>query len=150
MKRLLSWLTLVTAALPLPTAGIRAGPPPPPLRVTFLSLDYGDATLVQAPGGMVGLLGAGAARDGDAVIRYLRRHGIRKVDVLVAAAWSERYLGGVPALLRSVHVSRVLRNPLYVPTAAGERALKEVQQHGIEAFSPTPGDFDTLYHTPPC
>lgn len=149
MKRLLISLALVgTLLTALP--GSSGGGPPPPLRVTFLSLDYGEATLVQAPGGMIGLIGAGSARDGNAVVRYLQRRRVSRVDVLVAATWSERSLGGVAALLRSVRVGRIVRNQLYVPTAIGERALQMAERQGIRVLTPTPGERIPVFRSPPC
>lgn len=150
MNRLLISLSVactLLAALPvLPEPGA----PPPPLRVTFLSLDYGDATLIQAPGGMTALLGAGAVGDGDAVVRCLRRRRISHLDVLVAASWTDRHLGGVPALLKSIRVGRVVRNHLYVPSAAGERALHLADQRGIPVLTPSPGESIPVFRSPPC
>lgn len=128
--------------------GTKAGPPP--LRVTFLALDHGSAALVQAPGGMVGLVGAGAAEDADAMVRMLRRRGVRKLDVVVATTWSERYLGGLPGLLKHLPVGRVVRNQLYVRTPVGERAFSEMARRGVKDFAPPPGDAETLFYTPPC
>jgi competence protein ComEC len=120
------------------------------LRVTFLSLDRGAATLVQAPGGLVGLVGAGGPGDAGAIVGWLGRHHISKVDVLVATTWSEPYLGGAAGLLKRVKVGRIVRNPLYVPTPVGDHLLEDADRRGIKSFSPPPGDSETLFYTPPC
>jgi competence protein ComEC len=148
MKRFpifLGLLVVAGAAVPVRPQGV-----PPPLRVSFLSLEHGDATLIQAPGGLNGLLGVGAAGDAGAVAAHLRRRGISRLDVVVAATWSERSLGGLPALLAAGKVGRVVRNQLYVPTATGERVLAEVDKRGVRSFSPPPGGTETLFRSPPC
>jgi competence protein ComEC len=118
--------------------------------VSFLALDHGEATLVQAPGGVDGLIGAGAAGDATAVSRYLRKRGVKQLDVMVAATWSERSLGGMPALLKTERVARIVQNQLYVPTTVGDRALREASRRGVRTFSPPPGNTETLFRSPPC
>ena len=149
MKRLLVPLA-VAGALLAALPGPRAAAGPPPLRVTFLPLDHGAATLVQAPGGLVGLVGAGGPGDGEAITAWLRHHHVPKLDVLVATTWTDAYLGGAPALLKGMPVGRIVRSPLYVPTPIADRVLTLADQRGVQAFSPPPGDSETLFYTPPC
>lgn len=98
----------------------------------------------------MGLVGVGAEGDTDAVIQTLRRSGVRKLDVVVAATWSEGCLGGLPGLLKRLPVGRVVRNQLYVRTPVGERAFNAMARHGVKDFAPPPGDAETLFYTPPC
>lgn len=98
-------------------------PPPGPgvLRVAFLDVGQGDATLVQAGGAAV-LVDAGPP--GAPVARHLRRFGVRRLDALVVthdaldhhgsavqavAAAPPRLLldGGAPARLRAAAARRV-------------------------------------------
>lgn len=81
---------------------------------------------------------------------WLRRHNVHKLDVLVATTWTDAYLGGASALLQGMPVGRIVRSPLYVPTPIADRVLKLADQRGVKAFSPPPGDSESLFYTPPC
>ena len=125
----------------------------PPLRITFLALPRGEATLIQAPGSkMVGLLGAGARGETSAVIQGIKKRGVQSVSVLIGGSWSEGHLGGVPELLRRFPVQSFLYSPLYQKTAAGERAIAAARARPPKRFEFGSATLDTstVFFSPPC
>src|SRR3954452_25067875 len=104
MRRALRLLPLLAALLLVSaveaghsTAARRPAGPHPPLRLTFLALDHGCVTVLQPPGGTVGLIDAGAAEDAPQLLQFLKRRGIKQLTVLIVTTWMEKYVGGGPA-----------------------------------------------------
>jgi competence protein ComEC len=92
-----------------PVAFTRDGvprPAPGKLRVVFLDVGQGDATMVRTPDGRVMLVDsgglAGSAFDvGERVVApALRAFGVRKLDTLVVTHGDPDHLGGAPAILK--------------------------------------------------
>src|SRR5947208_2618132 len=98
-------------------AASRAATKNPPLRLTFIALDHGCATLMQPPGGSNGLIDTGGPGDGPQLVRFLKGRGISKLQVLVVSAWIEKCVGGAPALMKQLDVGRVLHSqiPFHTP-----------------------------------
>src|SRR5204862_951443 len=94
-------------ALLVAGAGAHGDPRPPPgqLRVSFLDIGQGDATLVQHDGAAV-LVDAGPP-DGPILAR-LRTAGVRSIDVLVVTHAQADHEGGTAAVLSRYPVRRLL------------------------------------------
>lgn len=99
----------------------------PKLVVSFIDVGQGDSILVQAPGGgtmlvdaggrpvsgVAGRIAPGQALEGfdvgeDIVVPFLRRAGVRRVDVAVATHPHEDHIQGLLAVLRWASVGTVL------------------------------------------
>ena len=66
------------------------------------------------------------------VLEAARAQGL---DVVVAATWSERCLGGLPGLLKQMPVGRVVRNQLYVRTPVGDREALRMYLRSFVSFT---------------
>jgi competence protein ComEC len=134
-------LAIVAAIAALAAIAWRAAPdpaPPPPsgLRVTFLDVGQGDATLIQAPqGAMLVDEGPPEAR----VARQLRRLGVRELALLVLTHPQRDHVGGAAEVLKRVRVRLVL-DPRLAATAPEERAaLTEARRRRIPIVTARPG-----------
>lgn len=142
----------LAAALLAALCGAPAPAGAPPLRITFLALPRGEATLLQPPGPITGLLGAGSASDAGALAAALKKRGVRRINVLIGATWSEGHLGGVPELFKRLPVQSFLFNPMYVKTPAGDRAIAAARARetkGVQVGAATL-DTTTVSYSPPC
>jgi competence protein ComEC len=96
----LAWIHLPYAALPAAH-----------LTVAALNLGRGAAHLVSFPGGGHMLVDCGSRLHGDAgrriVLPFLRKNGVRRIDVLVLTHPHEDHYGGAEAVLREIEVGEI-------------------------------------------
>ncbi len=128
---------VVSAALVLlaglawwPVLGARSAPDGDGrLALHFLSVGQGDAAAIRTPHGRWIVIDGGPRAPGlDAgarkVVPFLRRHGARRVDVVVASHGDADHLGGIPAVLTLLPAELVLEpgavdgRPLYAELLA--------------------------------
>ena len=111
-------------------------PPPEGLRVTFLDVGQGDATLLQVPQGSV-LVDQGPPE--ARVAGQLRRFGIRELSLLVLTHPQRDHVGGAAEVLKSTRV-RIVLDPRLSVTAPEERAaMKEARRRRVRVVTARPG-----------
>jgi competence protein ComEC len=101
---------------------------PPGLRITFLDVGQGDATLIQRRGTAI-LFDTGPP-DGPIVSR-LRHAGVRRLDLLVVTHAQEDHDGGAAAVLRAVPVATVLDGRDGVRDEPGGRMAVEARRRRV-------------------
>ena len=101
--------------------------PPTGLRVTFLDVGQGDATLVEVPEGAV-LIDQGPPE--AKVAEELERRGIDRVRLLVLTHPSRDNIGGAAAIVRSVRVDLLLDPHLAHENPFGRPAIAEARRRG--------------------
>lgn len=98
------------------------------LEVHFIDVGQGDGIFIHTPGGRnmlvdaggwTGELATGEGAGDRVVVPYLRRLGVRRLDVLVITHPHEDHAGGVKAVLRSFPVTLAVVSPLMEEAAAG-------------------------------
>src|SRR5207237_8104047 len=85
------------------------------LRVTFLDVGQGDASVLELPDGQTVLIDGGAAYDtldmGRTVVApYLWDRGIRRLDHVIATHPQLDHVGGLPWILRSFEIGQYWDN----------------------------------------
>jgi competence protein ComEC len=96
---------IAAAAAALLIAGPAPGPPRD-FRVTFLDVGQGDATLIQAPGGVAALVDAGPPEAN--IVSKLREHGVRRLDLVVLTHAQDDHEGGLEAVVSAFRVGILL------------------------------------------
>ena len=137
-SRTLALLGLVVALLTVAwrAAPEAAVPPPSGLRVTFLDVGQGDATLLQVPQGAM-LVDQGPPEAG--VASQLHRFGIRELSLLVLTHPQRDHVGGAADVLKSTRV-RIVLDPRLAASAPEERAaITEARSHGVPVDTARPG-----------
>lgn len=127
------------------------GAPPDQLEVVFLDVGQGDAILVRAPGGHAALIdsgpawapaGGGAPFDaGEAiVVPYLKRAGVRRLDLLVLTHPDADHAGGGAAVIRSVPVGQVLVSTARAEEFYHRAALAAAAERRVPVRVPREGE----------
>lgn len=139
-------------------------PRPDDLQVHFINVGQGDAILILAPGGFVGLIDGGYG--GMGTLEYLQAHGVKRVNVMVATHPHADHIGGLVNVLHAIPVDEVVTNGYPYTTqvyedfidaiAAAKARYREVHRGDtltlgsltFQVLSPSPDDhFDDLNQT---
>jgi competence protein ComEC len=121
-------------ALLLPSGG--ATPPAPALRISFLDVGQGDATLIQA-GGRAVLVDAGPP--GDRIASLVRAEGARRIDMLVITHAQADHEGGAAEVLSQLPVTTVLDGRDGVASPDGIRLEAAARARGVRLLRPSAG-----------
>ena len=111
--------------------------PPAGLRVTFLDIGQGDATLIQERRTSV-LVDTGPP-DGGVVAR-LRHAGVRRLDLLVVTHAQADHDGGAAAVLRAMPVGMLLDGRDGVREPLGLRMAAEARRRRVPVSAPDAGE----------
>jgi len=117
----------------------------PTLDLVFFDVGQGDAVLVSTPGDRHMLVdtgphspSGGAAK--SAILPYLERWGIRRLDAVVVTHSDEDHLGGLPTLLEEVSVGRVIHNGRSASTDLYAETRRLLNKKGIPREAARRGD----------
>ena len=78
------------------------------LTVHFLDVGQGDAALLRTPAGRWILIDGGPSLGRNKVVPFLRRQGVRRIDVVIASHGHADHVGGLPAVLAAIPARLVL------------------------------------------
>jgi len=106
------------------------------LRVTFLDVGQGDASVIELPDGQTVLIDAGAAYDtldmGRTVVGpYLWDSGIRRLDHVIGTHPQLDHVGGLPWVLRSFEIGQYWGNGVARDEPFYERLRETMQERGL-------------------
>jgi competence protein ComEC len=109
---------------------------PDSLRVTFLDVGQGDASLIELPDGQTILIDGGAAYDtldlGRAAIGpYLWDRGIRRIDLVIGTHPQLDHIGGLPWLIRAFDAGRYWGNGIARDEPFFDRLQRALRERGI-------------------
>jgi competence protein ComEC len=122
----------------------RTGWEPGTVRVTFLDVGQGDATVLELPDGQTVLIDAGPAYRrldmGRAVIGpYLWNHGIRRLDHVVATHPQWDHVGGLPWVLHTFEVGHYWSNGVLRTEDFFHQLQSAVKSAGLQERIPAAG-----------
>jgi len=117
----------------------------PTLDLVFFDVGQGGAVLLTTPAGRHVLVdtGPGSARSAAAqyaVLPYLQRRGIDRLDAAVVTHPDEDHLGGLPTLLREIKVDRVVQNGRRADTELFSDVRRLVSQNEVDWETVARGD----------
>jgi competence protein ComEC len=130
-------MAAVVAAVALLRAPPRPLAPPAGLRVTFLDIGQGDATLIQEHRTSV-LVDTGPP-DGGIVAR-LRHAGVGRLDLLVVTHAQADHEGGAAAVMRAMPVAMLLDGRDGVREPVGLRMAAEARRRHVPTTAPEAGE----------
>jgi beta-lactamase superfamily II metal-dependent hydrolase len=103
------------------------------VRVFFLDVGQGDATLVQTSQGFEALVDGGRKSAGQGVLAFLHRRGVTELEALVATHADADHIGGLIAVLEdeALQVESVLYNGYPGDTQTWAEFVAAVQAEGL-------------------
>jgi beta-lactamase superfamily II metal-dependent hydrolase len=116
----------------IPTA-IPTSPQPlqNPIRVHFIDVGQGDATLIQTPHGQTVLIDGGDTNTG--IVQYLQNIGIQRIDLMIATHVHSDHIGGLVQVLQAIPVTKVVTNR--------EPYTTSVYEHFLDAITTAKADY---------
>ena len=109
------------------------------LYVHYIDVGQGDSELVCCNGEYM-LIDAGEPDASDAVLEYLDRHGIDKLDYLVCTHSHSDHCGGLDAVVESLEVETVFTSPYAGDSPSYEIFTDAVYDAGLELTVPELGE----------
>lgn len=73
---------------------------PNALKITFINVEQGDATLIQSPTGQTALIDAGTLGNSKEVLRYLRANKIATINHIIATHYDKDHVEGFEAVIK--------------------------------------------------
>jgi competence protein ComEC len=130
-------LLLVPALVVMIIWGWACWPRHPVLSVTFLDVRQGDSAFIRTPGGKTILIdaGEGGGHNGfdagsNIVLPFLRRNGVRTLDMVVMTHPHEDHVGGMPAVLDDVSARTAMDPGESAETPPHREALRLIRRQG--------------------
>ena len=107
------------------------------VRVTFLDVGQGDATVIELPDGQVVLIDAGASYSkldmGQAVVGpFLWDQGIRRIDHVIATHPQWDHLGGMAWVIKKFQIGRYWSNGVTRDNVFFQRVQEAIQEVGLK------------------
>ena len=102
------------------------------LQIHIFSIGKADAFLFMTEDGTV-LIDCGESGDGKEITQYLKKKGIKKLDVLIITHFDKDHVGGAAKVLKSLPVDRLLQSNSPKDSKEMEKYLKALELTGIEA-----------------
>jgi len=112
------------------------------LQIHFIDVGQGDSILVISPEGKIALIDGGEA--GSGALQYLQNMGVKRIDLMVATHPHDDHIGGLPEILESIPVTKVVMNGEEHTSSTFERLLDDIAGSKAEYAEVRRGDTLTL------
>ena len=110
------------------------------LVVHFIDVGQGDSTLIEFPNGETSLIDAGTRNNGEKVINYLQKIGIKKIDYLIATHPHEDHIGGLPQVIKNFDIGKIYMPNKTQNTRIFEELLQEIKSKDLKISLAKGGD----------
>ncbi|MBQ1948078.1 MAG: MBL fold metallo-hydrolase [Clostridia bacterium] len=113
--------------------------------VHFIDVGQADCTLIMA-GEEAMLVDAGNNADGDFVVRYLKKQGIKKLDYLIGTHPHEDHIGGIDTVIRNFEIGTTIVPVKESTTNTFQNMLEAMAEKGYKFTKPVVGETYALGH----
>ncbi len=104
---------------------------PSHLRVHFIDVGQGDATLLETPNGKRLLIDAGPPEEADRLLAYLRAQGVSRLDAVLISHPHADHIGGLLAVLTAIPAAVVYDPGIPHATTTYRRLLEWIDRHDL-------------------
>jgi competence protein ComEC len=116
------------------------------LKIYFLDIGQGDASVIQTPGGKTIVIDAGDRTDrldqGETVVApFLRKIGVNRIDRLILTHPHDDHIGGADYLLKHFEVGEVIDPGQFYRSDVYLNILKRIREKNIPRRKVRAGDF---------
>lgn len=108
------------------------------LKVSYIDVGQGDSELIQS-GSQTMLIDAGTNDSTNALLNYLSKAGVKKIDYLVLTHPHEDHIGGADAVINKYSVGQVYMPKVTATTKTFEDVVTAMKSKGLKATIPQPG-----------
>ncbi len=102
------------------------------LRVTYLDVGQADSILIQVPNGKNILIDAGNNEDAELITSYLKKQGIRRLDVVIGTHPHEDHIGSLDKVIQTFEIGQVIMPKVTTNTQTYKEVLTAIQNKGLK------------------
>lgn len=101
------------------------------MKVHFIDVGQGDSILIQTTNGKNILIDGGPPKAGKAVVKFLKHHNVKKINLLIATHPDIDHIGGLPAVMKEFDVARVIDSGKLHTTRTYARYIRQIRKQEI-------------------
>ena len=107
------------------------GNSPSQMKLHFIDVGQGDATLIETPSGKTILIDAGDRDMGKRVVSYIKSQGISTIDVLIATHPHADHIGGMADVINKFNIGQVYMPKVAHTSKTYEELLVAIKKKGL-------------------
>lgn len=111
---------------------------PKTLKVSYIDVGQADSILIQSNGANM-LIDAGNREDKNTVINYLKKQGVKKLDVVIGTHPHEDHIGGMSAVLNTFKADKIIMPKVTNNTETFKELITVIKSKGLKITNPKPG-----------
>lgn len=109
------------------------------MEIHFIDVGQADCALL-ASGGHFMLIDGGNNDDADRILTYLRKAGVKKLDLVVGTHPHEDHIGSLDTAIENFDVGAVYMPDVSINTVTYHDVIDAAKKKGVEIQHPKPGD----------
>lgn len=102
------------------------------LRVSYIDVGQGDSILIQIPNGKNVLIDAGDNDQGEKVVSYLNKQGVKRLDVAIWTHPHADHIGGADTVTKAFEIGQVVMPKQTSTTESYRSLIKAISQKGLK------------------
>ncbi|ABR47503.1 beta-lactamase domain protein [Alkaliphilus metalliredigens QYMF] len=102
------------------------------LKIHFIDVGQGDATLIMTPAGKTILVDAGDRNQGETVVSYIKAQGIETIDLLIASHPHADHIGGMASVVQVFEIGEVYMPEVTANTKTFETLLLAIKEKNLK------------------
>lgn len=102
------------------------------MKVHFIDVDQGDATLIQTPAGKTILMDAAEKDQGTKIVDYIKDKGIDTIDIVIATHPHADHIGGMAEVISNFNVGQIYMPKVSHTSKTFEDLLLTIKEKGLK------------------